>query len=73
MRNSFSSIAIVVMLFSISGVNIASAGKWCDAAIEQAAKPQSANPAAGNPYYSGAAGATIGSAAAQILFCALDW
>lgn len=72
MRNLISSMILVATITVGMGAGIANAGRLCDAAIEEAAKPQSANPGEGNPYQNGRAGATLGNLLGQILFCALN-
>ncbi|MFK4824954.1 hypothetical protein ACI0FM_09220 [Paenochrobactrum sp. BZR 588] len=73
MRNTLSSILLSITIVTGFGMGVANAGNWCDAAIEEAAKPPSANPGAGNPFQNGNAGATLGNALGQLLFCFLDW
>jgi hypothetical protein len=73
MRKSIFALLLTIPTFTAFGITEASAGSWCDAAREQSPSPQTANPAAGNPFRSGAAGATLGSAIADWLFCSLGW
>ncbi|WP_374834187.1 hypothetical protein [Paenochrobactrum pullorum] len=53
MRNTLSSILLSITIVTGFGMGVANAGNWCDAAIEEAAKPPSANPGAGNPFQNG--------------------
>ena len=72
MKKSIIVIFLIASMATGSSIGAASAGSWCDAAREQQIKPPSGNPAVGNPYESGEAGANLGSFFAQLIFCALD-
>lgn len=72
MKKSIIVVFLIAAMATGSSLGVANAGPWCDAAREQQIKPPSGNPAVGNPYKSGEAGANWGSFFAQVIFCAFD-